>query len=1075
MVYETDSVRINQTTGSQTFPDSVITLYSITGYRTDSTSTSNVIRRAYTANTTFNDIRLINGTETYTLYVSSWIMDVDSGWSTVARAAFTYRGVNVPNPPAALVNLLVDSLHNDFSGENDSAKITQTTGSQTFPDSVITLYSTALFRTDSTSTVNTIRRLYSPNVSFIDNIVISNTEPYTLYVSSWIMDVDSGWSTVKNISRTYSSTGTIVSGGPSPLSRQVSYGWTSYYAPWWTGYNFGGYDASSRDWAANRGSIIIGGNVLSDWRYMRIINYKMIDLTYELFARYALDTLYGITNDTIRLKTWADSMFAATGNRKYRMDSLVLRTGPLAADSIGVSYDQIFRGVVAATINSTTFTVTSFSSGSKNISAYGSGAFNGAPVIFFTGTASPQNRTISRSGAIISGGIVGDTIIVTSAFSPSPAVGDSFYIGKINTSGGGNLITYNDYGLYSRRYAFDFRNSAVGEYMAYRAKAVTTPNETQGVMLDEEGLVSQTGITNGGWGSVMPPFSSRTDHWFYGWNKFQYPWSASLTSAQVADSTAKLRNGWAKTYGDSLKARGQILAPNGAAYWGPHPLNPNNWTNEARHAIVAYGGAYLGEGLGWWVGTYQYGRGNSDFLIKSLASIKDSNCNIVVGYIILGGYDSVANLPQTRTKINALGLMLSCMYSGSTHYWFVPNQFIINNDFRPVGSYVSPGSMFADSTALNSYTWGKYFGIPTATRDTIKGTDPVGNSYMIWKVALMNPTNTSDTLTFAAGRFPGSSNYDTTIAATGVKKVRMPGSPTKKWYRLVDNSGGVGIAGLASWETTPLSGGDSIVLGNSQWKVYSSDTVLANAGLSSTIKTPTLSSLTIDSLHNDYSGENDSIRINQATPVATYPDSVISLWSPNGYRTDSTSTVNAIRRLYTGSTTLQNIITTNSVETYTIYVTSWVFDADSGWSSPIQASKSFIYVAPTPPLPPASVIIDSLHNDFNISDDDSVRINTTTSAETGDDSVITTWSTTAWPADFSLTANSIRRAYTPSTTFSDTVVVTSYKTEPYTFYVASWIWDAAKGWSTVTRFSRDFAPAPTPPAKKTVLIIRGQE
>jgi hypothetical protein len=101
-----------------------------------------------------------------------------------------------------------------------------------------------------------------------------------------------------------------------------------------------------------------------------------------------------------------------------------------------------------------------------------------------------------------------------------------------------------------------------------------------------------------------------------------------------------------------------------------------------------------------------------------------------------------------------------------------------------------------------------------------------------------------------------------------------------------------------------------------------------------------ISSVTVDSLHNDYSAENDSIKITSATGSGS-GDSVITTWSTTSY--PDSGTVNPIGRaakVFVSSSNIVDTITANLTETYVLYVSSWV-KYGSTWSTRVTTTKTF--------------------------------------------------------------------------------------------------------------------------------------
>lgn len=93
--------------------------------------------------------------------------------------------------PDGLASFSVDSLHNDYSTEYDSALAIFTTGSQSWCDSVIITLDTS--QPDSSTGVR-LAIPYAASTTDTGFGEVNITEPDWMYVSFWVMDVDSGWS-----------------------------------------------------------------------------------------------------------------------------------------------------------------------------------------------------------------------------------------------------------------------------------------------------------------------------------------------------------------------------------------------------------------------------------------------------------------------------------------------------------------------------------------------------------------------------------------------------------------------------------------------------------------------------------------------------------------------------------------------------------------------------------------------------------------------------------------------------------------------------------------------------------------
>lgn len=103
----------------------------------------------------------------------------------------------------------------------------------------------------------------------------------------------------------------------------------------------------------------------------------------------------------------------------------------------------------------------------------------------------------------------------------------------------------------------------------------------------------------------------------------------------------------------------------------------------------------------------------------------------------------------------------------------------------------------------------------------------------------------------------------------------------------------------------------------------------------------------------------------------------------------------------------------------------------------------------------ATFLLDSLHNDYS-GDADSLQFRTVTGAQTGDDSVIITWSTSAYPDSGANGGNRYAFAYTENHT--DTTKKTVTLTETGTVYASAWVRDGAN-WSLRKTISRAYAAA----------------
>jgi hypothetical protein len=122
------------------------------------------------------------------------------------------------------------------------------------------------------------------------------------------------------------------------------------------------------------------------------------------------------------------------------------------------------------------------------------------------------------------------------------------------------------------------------------------------------------------------------------------------------------------------------------------------------------------------------------------------------------------------------------------------------------------GITLSDTTTSWDEAWGKYFGVPQKARDeSTRGTDPAGQTFTIHKVSLLNPNISGKVQTLAVGRY--ARGADRRIATTSVT-VSLGGT----YYELL--TGG-------KFSTTPVT---STTIANAQWRIFVSDTSLANGG-----------------------------------------------------------------------------------------------------------------------------------------------------------------------------------------------------------------------------------------------------
>lgn len=419
-------------------------------------------------------------------------------------------------------------------------------------------------------------------------------------------------------------------------------------------------------------------------------------------------------------------------------------------------------------------------------------------------------------------------------------------------------------------------------------------------------------------------------------NGWQYYGDANGTATQwdIADSLLRLQEGWMKYLGDSLSAWGYKTAPNFAATgWSADRMSA--FANSARRS-----GQLL---KGYLDGEYSYSNPHNSYdaticQLRHCFLVKDDNIDFMVGWIKIGDLDVYTGEASTRdfsrSEMLALGHMLGCTFPGSTRYKFMTSvendytAFLFNGNSRCFGRNCQ-----SDTIAQWSAAWGKYFGVPNSTRDTSTYTGTInGQPYKVMSFSLARP-NSTEKLTQAFVRYGRGGDCSQTNAVS----VTLPVG--QSWYQLIDgNNSSSNNDALVRWGTE-LAGGTSITIKNAEAKIFSSDTILANAGIGASAD---LSSIVVDSLRNDFSGEQDSLQFTYVTANDPAPDTTIVLWSTTGYRTDSMSTTNALRAVHSANTTVSHQFTMTQAETWTLYLTAWTFDKEvNGWSNRKQAQRTF--------------------------------------------------------------------------------------------------------------------------------------
>lgn len=408
--------------------------------------------------------------------------------------------------------------------------------------------------------------------------------------------------------------------------------------------------------------------------------------------------------------------------------------------------------------------------------------------------------------------------------------------GRFVTTRPGGILLSSGYTDAQTRFCWDFRNPKVGEYLGERWRALAQSYGYDGVFVDEESIIGHSYNNPAGiYPPVFPFIDLDLSIWAYGspYSSLVKSWGSSFDIPQtrlgdantthsyvdIRDSLRLARSGWMKTAGDIMKNAGLYYAPNFAAV----PVNAlNNWLNEGV-AAAAYAGSYV-------MGEYSYispsAAGQEDECLTAMSacsSIRDSAVNIYLGWVRMGQFEQAAGVSYDRSKMNALGYWLACLFPGRANYFFSPSvkngqvDFLMRRDIN--------GIIADDTTTMWANAWGKYFGVPTITRDSsTRGTDPAGQSYTIHKVSLMHPTSPATVQTQAIGRFARGTNLSTSTTAVNV------------------SLGGAYFELLANGKYGPPTTSTSIA--NAQWRIYVADTTLANTGQSTTVVTCTGGSTT---------------------------------------------------------------------------------------------------------------------------------------------------------------------------------------------------------------------------------------
>jgi hypothetical protein len=202
-----------------------------------------------------------------------------------------------------------------------------------------------------------------------------------------------------------------------------------------------------------------------------------------------------------------------------------------------------------------------------------------------------------------------------------------------------------------------------------------------------------------------------------------------------------------------------------------------------------------------------------------------------------------------------------------------------------------------------------------------------------------------------------------------------------------------------------------------------------------------LSSLTVDSLQNDRSGEWDSIRVNAQTATESGNSYLVWVWD-TAYR-DSSYTTHRDSVVYQSGHSFTLGVYYQGTEDYTLRVCAWVYKIAGGtpyYGGRKQGSISFYSGMNVDTV--SSFSLDSLYNDKR-SEIDSVSLNITTGSASGYDELIWAWGTGGSYPDSS-TAHRDSVTYQASHTFNKYILSDSVET--YTLRVSLWT-RAGSSWS----------------------------
>jgi hypothetical protein len=307
------------------------------------------------------------------------------------------------------------------------------------------------------------------------------------------------------------------------------------------------------------------------------------------------------------------------------------------------------------------------------------------------------------------------------------------------------------------------------------------------------------------------------------------------------------------------------------------------------------------------------------------------------------GHLKVAIYDITTGDTNLVGSVEQVTPTTNTHkYWGTDVDIALTAGHRyavAMGNRSgSAGTVYTDSASklcgsfqVSDPVLGSIF-VPTNELKRVYGV------YATVKYAAASCTAPSNTLTF----------IDSTLTTVKFQNAIAGGSTTKDSTQYFNN--GVYLYRLLKADSATqriiisgLTSGTSHYIKAISWDSTCSST--ADSILTKTVSPPVaLTGCDIDSLHNDKSGENDSVSVDFDTPSQTGNDYVIFVWDTSYH--DSTYVTNRDSIAYQPSTNLSKAVYYNGIEAYDFKLSAWIKDALRGYGPRCQSMLTFY--APVP-------------------------------------------------------------------------------------------------------------------------------